>query len=178
VLWRTGSSGRGGMDDEIDGGGFGMDGDRLTRSCTSHARPSLLALEAAFSPVAALAHDQPSTPTYSRPCTPRAPLIGSAQPACLRCVAALEQQPTIASSRRHPPHLHHNNPIYTQSPSLPRTIPTLLPSPSACRHNTQPIHHTFPQTIRIIHHAHCTTPTLQLQSSYIALRLARNPCTV
>jgi len=39
------------------------------------------------------------THTYSRPCTPPKPLIGSAQPAC---VAALEQQPTIASSRRHP----------------------------------------------------------------------------
>jgi hypothetical protein len=161
VLWRTGSSGRGGMDDEIDGGGFGMDGDRLTRSCTSHARPSLLALEAAFSPVAALAHDQPSTPTYSRPCTPRAPLIGSAQPACLRCVAALEQQPTIASSRRLPPHQLHN-PIYTQSPSLPRTIPTtLLPSP---------LH------VDIIHSQYIT-PSLRQFASSITHTVPHQPCT-
>jgi hypothetical protein len=133
---------------------------RVTRLHIPRARPSL-ALEAAFSPVAALAHDQPSTPTYSRPCTPRAPLIGSAQPACLRCVAALEQQPTIASSRRLPPHQLHN-PIYTQSPSLPRTIPTtLLPSP---------LH------VDIIHSQYIT-PSLRQFASSITHTVPHQPCT-
>ena len=167
-------------------GGFGMDGDRrlspsLSLSSlasneelhTPRARPSL-ALEAAFSPVAALAHDQPSTPTYSRPCTPRSPLIGSAQPACLRCVAALEQQPTIASSRRHPPNLHLIIPYIRNRPL------SLAPS----THSPLPLHvDIIPNTSHLpsnnSHHPSSRgTSTLQLQSSSIALRLARNPCTV
>lgn len=115
-------------------------------------------------------------PLYSRPCTPPGPVIGSAPPTSLRCVAVLEQQPTIASSRRHPPQPAAHNPIYTQSPSLPRTTPT-LPPPSACRHNNLTQSH-LPSNNS--HHRPPSrgTPTLQRQSSSIALRLARNPCTV
>ena len=108
---------------------------RVEMGCTSHAHAPGLALADSFSPVAALAHDQPRAPTYSTPMRATDSADWLCRTDVPEGVAALElrleQQPTI---RLHPP----MSPIPCHIYAI--ALPPVHSLPSACRHN-----HTFPQ---------------------------------